>query len=130
MKKQVVVIHGGDTFQNYEEYLKFLRNFEIDIERYKTDKEDWKRPLRRVLGENYEVILPVMPNKTNAQYKEWKIWMDKILPFLNDGVILVGHSLGGSFLAKYLSENPFPKRISGVFFVAAMYDFDYDGYTL
>ena len=30
-KKQVVVIHGGDIFKTYDEYLDFLRNYEIDI---------------------------------------------------------------------------------------------------
>ena len=32
--------------------------------------------------------------------------------FLQDEVILVGHSMGGTFLAKYLSENLFPKKIA------------------
>src|SRR3989344_6024368 len=39
MKKQVVIIHGGDTFGTYEEYLNFLLKYSIDIERYKFDKE-------------------------------------------------------------------------------------------
>ncbi|MEK7151420.1 MAG: alpha/beta hydrolase [Patescibacteria group bacterium] len=130
MKKQIVIIHGGDTFGTYEEYLNFLRNFEIDIERYKTSKDDWKKWLRDELGGDYEVITPVMPNKTNAIYEEWKLWMDKIVPALNDGVILIGHSMGGSFLAKYLSENKFPKKIGGVFLVSAMFDYDDDGNSL
>jgi len=130
MKKQIVVIHGGDTFESKEQYFKFLNNFEIDIERYKTSRDDWKPWLRQVLGDDYEVIIPIMPNKTNAQYDEWKLWMDKIMPFLNDDVILVGHSMGGSFLAKYLSESKFPKKIKAVFLIAAMFDYDDDGYSL
>jgi|SRR3989344_4026576 len=130
MKKQVVVVHGGDTFKTYEEYLKFLRNCEIDIERYKTNKIDWKPWLRQKLGENYEVILPVMPNKTNAVFDEWKLWFEKLFPFLNDGVVLVGHSLGVSFLAKYLFENEFPKKIKGVFLVSGVFDGDAEGYPL
>ena len=130
MKKQVLVVHGGDTFETYEEYLKFLHNYEINIECYKTDVDDWKKPLRNKLGSEYEVILPQMPNKTNAQYDEWKLWMDKIIPFLNDDVIMIGHSLGGAFVAKYLSENKFPKKIKGVFLVSAVYDKDSDGYSL
>ena len=130
MKKQVVIIHGGDTFSTYEEYLNFLNKYKIDIERYKNKKDDWKSWLRDELGEDYEVILPVMPNKTNARYEEWKLWMDKIVPFLNDDVILVGHSMGGSFLVKYLSENKFSKNIKAVFLVSAMFDYDDEGYSL
>ena len=130
MKKQIVVIGGGDTFDSYEEYLGFLRNFEIDIERYKSDTKDWKPWLREVLGNDYEVILPVMPDKNNAQFNEWKLWFEKLLPFINDGIILIGHSLGGAFLAKYLSESKFPRKIGGVFLVAAVYDRDSEGYSL
>jgi len=130
MKKQVVVIHGGDTFETYEKYLDFLRNYEINIERYKTGKDDWKPWLREKLGSDYDVILPMMPNKFNAQFPEWKIWFDKLIPSINDDVILVGHSLGGSFLAKYLSENKFPKKIRAVFLIGAVYDKDCDGYPL
>lgn len=130
MKKQVLVIHGGDTFDTYESYLNFLKTFEIDIERYKNSKNDWKAKLNEKLGEDYEVILPSMPNKTNAQFEEWKIWFEKFIPFLNDGVILIGHSLGGIFLAKYLSENKFPKKIGGVFLVSAVFDKDSEGYSV
>jgi len=130
MKKQVVVIHGGDTFETYEEYLNFLRGYEIDIERYKSDKSDWKPWLRQKLGADYEVTLPTMPSKYNAKYIEWKIWFEKFIPFLHDGVILVGHSLGGTFLTKYLSENQFKKKIKAVFLVGAVYDKDDDGYSV
>jgi uncharacterized protein len=130
MKKQIVIIHGGDTFETHREYLDFLRNFEMDIERYKRDKSDWKPWLREKLGSDYEIILPAMPNKTNAHFEEWKLWFDKIIPFLNDDVILVGHSLGASLLAKYLSENKFPKKIKGVFLVSGVFDTDFDGRTL
>ena len=32
MKKQVIVIHGGDTFKTHEEYLRFLKEWEINFE--------------------------------------------------------------------------------------------------
>ncbi|MDO8728405.1 MAG: alpha/beta hydrolase [bacterium] len=130
MTKQVVIISGGDTFETYEEYLNFLHNYEIDIERYKTDKHDWKPWLRQRLGSDYEVILPIMPNRTNAQFGEWKLWFEKLNPFLYQDVILIGHSLGGTFLAKYLSENQFSKKIKAVFLVGAVYDKDSEGYPL
>ena len=130
MKKPVVIIHGGDTFETYDQYLNFLRNYEIDIERYKNSKDDWKPWLRNKLGEEYEVIIPTMPNRTNARFEEWKLWFEKITPFLTDGVILIGHSLGSSFLVKYLSENKFPKKINGVFLVSGVFDVDSEGYSL
>ncbi len=130
MKKQVIVIHGGDTFETYKEYLDFLRNYKIDIERYRSGKDDWKPWLRGKLGNDYEVIRPIMPNKNNAQFSEWKLWFEKFVPFLNDEVILIGHSLGGTFLAKYLSENQFSKKIKAVFLVGAVYDKDDEGYLV
>lgn len=63
-----------------------------------------------------------MPNGNNAQYIEWKIWFERLLPFLNDGVILIGHSLGGIFLAKYLSENNFSIKVRAAILIAAPFD--------
>lgn len=119
MKKQIVVIHGGTTFDTYEEYMEYLRSSELTLE--KINRKDWKDFLATNLPE-YEVIYPKMPNAKNARYEEWKIWFEKLFPILNDNVMLVGHSLGGIFLAKYLSENHFPKKISSLHLVAAPYD--------
>ena len=60
-----------------------------------------------------------MPCQDNAKYAEWKIWFERLFPFVEDGTILLGGSLGGIFLAKYLSENKFPKKIKALFLVAA-----------
>ena len=130
MKKQVFIIHGGDTFKTYEEYLLFLKDWEIDFEKYKENKKDWKINLQEELGDEFEVIAPKMPNKINAKYLEWKIWFEKFIPYITEGVILVGHSLGGSFLVKFLSENDMPKKIRGTFLVAPVYDEDSDDYSL
>jgi len=120
MKKQVLVIHGGDTFDTYEEYLVFLNDYEIDLEKSKIKR--WKETLAEKLGEDFEVISPKMPNSMNAKYKEWKIMFEKYFPILNDNLIIVGHSLGGTFLVKYLSENDFPKEILATFLVSPCYD--------
>ncbi len=130
MKKQIIVIHGGDTFETYKEYLSFLKNWKIDFTRYQSPKNDWKRNLGRAMRKNYEVILPDMPNKINAKYSEWKIWFEKFLPYIKPRSIFVGHSLGGIFLVKYLAENKFPKKITGVFLVAAPYDDKDSEYSL
>lgn len=119
MKQQIIIIHGGDTFKSHKEYIKFLKEFKIDLEYYKSGKQNWKSTLSKNLGKGYEIIQPAMPNKNNAQYVEWKLWFKKLIPYLNKEIILIGHSLGGTFLAKYLSENNFPKKIKATFLLAA-----------
>lgn len=122
MKKQILIIHGGDAFDTYGDYLKFLKNWQIDFEDFNKQRTDWKDNLSKVLGKGFEIIAPKMPNKLNAKYLEWKIWFEKFIPYLKKEVILIGHSMGGIFLAKYLSENNFPKKILGLFLVSAPYD--------
>jgi len=119
MKKQIVIIHGGTTFDTYEEYLKYLNSCELTLE--KINKKDWKDGLGSKLPE-FEVIYPKMPNAKNARYPEWKIWFEKLFPLLGDSVTLIGHSLGGIFLAKYLSENSFLRKIDSLHLIAAPYD--------
>lgn len=126
MKTQVVVIHGGDTFDTYEEYLKFLKDYKVESVDYFT-RVDWKQKLGERLGVDFQVIAPQMPNKNNCKYSEWKIWFRKLVPFLSDGVIFVGHSMGGIFVAKYLSEEDFPKKIKATFLVGAPFDICTDG---
>ena len=120
MKQQIVVIHGGHAFDTYEEYLANLKDKEVTLERLSF--RDWKKNLPEVLGSEYEVLAPQMPNAQNARYEEWKIWFEKFIPFLRDEIIFVGHSLGGIFLVKYLSENKFPKKIKATFLVAAPFN--------
>jgi len=128
MKKQVILIHGGDTFETYEEYIKSLQDFKMDFQMLK--KKDWKISLENKLGGVFEVIAPRMPSNYNAKFLEWKIWFEKIIPFLEDEIILVGHSLGGIFLAKYLSLYEYPKKIKATFLVAAPFDDADSEYTL
>lgn len=121
MKQQVIIIHGGTTFDNYEDYLSYLKNKEITLDKLKL-KKDWKDTLQEKLGENFEVLSPRMPNGTNARYEEWKIWFDRIIPLLNDSLIFIGHSLGGIFLAKYFSENEISKIIKATILIAPPFD--------
>lgn len=119
MKKQVIVIHGGDNWENDADCYKFLSDYQIDFAHDALRVNGWQGNLQLALGEEYEVIRPEMPNKYNAKYDQWKLWFEKFFQYFEPEVILVGHSLGGAFLAKYLSENDFPKKIKAVFFVAA-----------
>lgn len=99
MKKQIIILHGGDTFDTQEEYLEFLKGWQIIFEDYRTEKRDWKKGLAEKLGPDFETIMPNMPNKINAKYFEWKIWFKKFIPHFNSEVILIGHSLGGTFFS-------------------------------
>lgn len=116
--RQVVAIHGGDAFATHEEYIQFMKSYPIESVEYYRRKGGWRGSLQDVLGEDYMVLSPQMPCKWNAKYAEWKLWFERMFPFLEDGVILIGHSLGGVFLARYLAEEKFPKQIAGTFLVA------------
>ncbi|MEK7549504.1 MAG: alpha/beta hydrolase [Patescibacteria group bacterium] len=117
MKQQVVVIHGGNAYDSYEEYLNDLKNRELDLEKLK--RKGWKASLPEALGERYEILALRMPCPDNAKYSEWKILFEKLFPFLQENVIFVGHSLGGIFLVKFFSEEILPKKARAVFLVAA-----------
>jgi predicted alpha/beta hydrolase family esterase len=119
-KKQVIVIHGGTPFDSYAEYIKNLMEYKVDFESLK--KTFWKKGLAVDLGDQFDVIMPEMPCKRNAKYPEWKIWFEKFFEIFNSEITLVGHSLGGIFLAKYLAENNIPKKIKSVHLVAAPFD--------
>jgi uncharacterized protein len=118
-KKQVLVIHGGDFFDTREEFFADLKKGELELEDLiPEEKKSWKAALSKDLGEDYQVFRPMMPLPTFARYEEWKVWFEKMHSFLRDGVILVGHSLGGIFLARYLGENKMPIKIKALFLIA------------
>lgn len=119
---QVLHIHGGETYKSYEMYFEYLKKYNFDFEKFENKKKDWVKHLQKDLGNNYQVISPMMPNGRNAKYAEWKIWLEKYFPYLEDGIILTCKSLGGIFWAKYLSENEFPVTISQLHLVAAPFD--------
>lgn len=121
-KKQVLVIHGGDAFASHADFLAHLKEKELDFESLRSPVNDWKRNLADDLGEEFEVLRPRMPNGQNARYEAWKIWFEKILRRVDEEVVLVGHSLGGVFLVKYLSENKIKKSIRATYLVGAPFD--------
>ncbi len=122
MKKQVVVIHGAEAFDTYEDYLKFLKNIEIKSLDDIKESRGWKSSLGNRLGEEFEVVAPRMPNSFNAKYAEWKIWFDKIAPLLSSEVVLVGNSMGSIFLVKYLSENDLKSEIKSLHLAGTPFD--------
>lgn len=118
--KQIIVIHGGTTFPSYEDYRHDLELSQLSYERLLAST-DWKSTLKPAFSDD-DVLLPQMPNKQNAQYDEWAITFQKIIPFFKEDVVLIGHSLGAIFLAKYLHEHPLSAPVSKLILVAAPYD--------
>jgi predicted alpha/beta hydrolase family esterase len=119
--RQVLVIGGGTTYADHEHYLAALRAKEVRLE-WLESQRDWKNELASQLGDGFTVYTPSMPNKTNAEYAEWKILFEKIVPLLDDGFLAVGHSLGGLFLVKYLSENEPATKIGRLFLLGTPFD--------
>jgi len=119
MKQQVFFIHGGNSFSKREDFLRSLISASIRNLPGSTSVDFWSKSLSEELGEAYEVFMPIMPNKQNADYDEWSIWFERHFEYLKDDAILIGWSLGGMFLAKYLSEKTFPQKIKALFLLAA-----------
>jgi predicted alpha/beta hydrolase family esterase len=62
--------------------------------------------LERALGAGYRVRYPRMPKEEDPQYATWKPALRRELDALDDGAILVGHSVGGTVLIHTLAEDP------------------------
>jgi len=119
MKTQILLIHGAMAFKNKKGYLNWIKKRKISLE----EKKSWSREyLKEKLGNNFVIIRPNMPLKENARYKEWKIHFERYFPYLKNNIILIGNSLGGMFLARYLSENKFPKKILSLYLIASPFD--------
>jgi predicted alpha/beta hydrolase family esterase len=100
MKKQILFLHSAGPQGTHEG---------------SSDLVAW---LKKELSHDYNVHFPIMPDPDNPEYEAWREKIEEELDATEDGVILVGHSLGGSVLLKQLSEHPFNKKISGMFLIA------------
>jgi predicted alpha/beta hydrolase family esterase len=67
--------------------------------------------LARELEADFEVRFPEMPNEASPDYPAWKRQLAHELATLEGNIILVGHSLGGAMLVKFLVENGAPRAI-------------------
>ena len=121
MKKKIniFIVHGGETFKNQKDYFHYLKTRDVSTKKWISWSGDY---LDKKLGAEFEIIRPRMPLPENAKYKDWKITFEKYLPLLTGDLVLIGNSLGGIFLAKYLSEHRLPKKTLSVFLVCAPFD--------
>jgi len=118
-KKQIIFIHGGMTFKNKKDYFNYLKNKEISLDKKIRWSDEY---LDKELGKKFQIIRPNMPLSQFAEYKDWEIWFERYIPYLGNNVVLIGASLGGIFLAKYLSENKFPKKILATILICPPFD--------
>jgi len=120
LKTDILFIHGGMTFKNKKDYLRYLSNHKSI---YLEDKISWHgKYLKEKLGRNVRIIRPTMPLKDNAKYEDWKIYFERHLPLLNKNYILIRESLGAIFLSKYLSENKLKIKPKSVYMIAPPFD--------
>ncbi len=117
-KAKVVYIHWWETFRNDEDFISFLKNKTVSIKDKKRRHDDLKDKLK----DYCKMIKPEMPLRQKAEYRHRKIWFERYFDFLDEEVILIGGSLWGMFLAKYLSGNKFPKKIISLYLVCPPFD--------
>lgn len=118
-KIQVLVVHGGMTFKNEKDYLHYLKTKKVSSKKKVSWSGDY---LEKSLGKKFEIITPRMPLQDYAEYRDWKIFFERYLTVIKNKYILIGSSLGGIFLAKYLSENKLRKKALSVYLVCPPFD--------
>ena len=77
--------------------------------------------LTTALGANYALAYPRFSGLENVDYDAWKAQAKVELETLGGNGIIVAHSLGGSALLKYLSEEAQGLPIRALFLIAAPY---------
>jgi predicted alpha/beta hydrolase family esterase len=75
--------------------------------------------LKRELGPDAEVRYPRMPDEDDPKTAEWKAAIWREIAKLDDGAILVGHSIGGTMLVHALAEEAPDRRIGAIVLVSA-----------
>src|SRR4051812_35522653 len=99
MKQQILFIHGSGE-ETYELDRKLMQS------------------LKDKVGEGYRIIYPRIKTDQNAADYGWLKQIGREIDKLENNSILVGHSLGASFLLKYVTENELPNNLAGIFLLA------------
>ncbi|MGW2622078.1 alpha/beta fold hydrolase [Micromonospora taraxaci] len=85
--------------------------------------DDWDDKLfdslSRELGDAYEVRYPRMPDEDDPGYASWSVVIRREIAALDDGAVVVGHSVGGTILVNMLAERPPERRLGAIVLVAA-----------
>src|SRR6478609_3767448 len=90
--------------------------------------------LINALGNEYTIRHPLMPEPENPRYDAWKTKLGKEMSEMKGEIILIGHSLGGSVILKFLSEEKYSNTIAGLFLISTPYwkkkNWEIDEYVL
>jgi hypothetical protein len=81
--------------------------------------------LREALGPRYRVRYPRMPGESDPDYSAWKARIARELSGLGTA-ILVGHSIGASVIAKFLTEKAPRPDVAGIFLIATPFWHDHE----
>lgn len=66
-----------------------------------------------------EVLVPEMPNSMHPDQNDWVAYLSEVVGVPDEQVFLVGHSLGGITILKYLETLTGKQRVGGVMLAAA-----------
>jgi predicted alpha/beta hydrolase family esterase len=75
--------------------------------------------LRSELGDDVEVRYPRMPDEDEPSAATWVPAIRAELEALDDGAVVVGHSIGGTLLVHVLAETPPDRRLGAIVLLAA-----------
>ena len=79
---------------------------------------DLVKYLKTKLSHEYEILFPTIEKPVSPTYAKFKNMFAAAFKNITEPVILVGHSLGGSTLLKYLSEEKPAISITALFLVS------------
>lgn len=106
--KNAIIIHGMPSKEEY-----------FEVGRSSSSNNQWLPWLQaKLVKQNILAQTPEMPEPYNPKYEEWKKVFEQFE--INEETTLVGHSCGGGFLVRFLSENNI--RVGKVFLVAPWLD--------
>ncbi len=75
--------------------------------------------LRRELGVGHEVRYPRMPDEDDPSYAKWGAAIRREMAGLDDGAVVVGHSVGGTILVHALAERSPERKLAAIVLIAA-----------
>jgi len=75
--------------------------------------------LRRGLGDGREVRYPRMPDEDDPSYARWVEAIRREIAGLDDGAVVVGHSVGGTLLINALAEQAPERKLAAIVLIAA-----------
>jgi predicted alpha/beta hydrolase family esterase len=85
--------------------------------------DDWDDKLvdslRRELGDGWEVRYPRMPAEDDPSHGTWGPAIVQAIGDLEDGAVVVGHSIGGPLLIQALAQQPPRMTLAAIVLIAA-----------